>query len=383
MRYGWTDGAENNNTTKPSYLDMTNTLSTSETGDVDDDANNNELRSNEQGDLRHLQNQSSEAESAQPPITLPLSFSSPLCSNIREALLDFDEIVDSVRRNILEDRKKETPSRKNGLSINVTNTQVDGTFIDFSTFDADSTSPTKREYDRASSSILYDEVSVSTGAGKKALSALLSASKQPTGNQQPLDDFWNLQADPISTFEAESVAADVITANMSDDADELSVSIGSGKHALSALLSFSVYDNPSKAQHKKQNKKRKTTDSKRKSNISTHIDSDDSSFSDSATDAGRHALQSLLGLASESAKRPKHPSKKDKKDKKASDNPSSVPSRRITSSKKKLDSITKDKNSTTNKGEDCSLSDSSIGAGRHALGSLLGMAVGETSNSCP
>lgn len=384
LREIWIDGAENNDTTKPSYLDMTNKLSTSETGHVNDDADNDkELRADERGDLPHLQNQLLEAESSRPPIALPPSFSSPLCSNIREALLDFNEIVDSVRRNILEDRKKETSSRKDGPSVNVRNTEADGTCIDFSTFDADSTSPTKREYERAPSLVLYDEVSVSTGAGKKALSALLSASKQPTNNRQPLDDFWNLQADPTSTFEAESVAADIITANMSDDADELSVSIGPGKHALSALLSFSVYDDPSTAQHEKQNKKRKRTSSKRKTNISTHIDSDDSSFSDSVTDAGRHALQSLLGLASESAKRPKHSSKKDKKDKKASDKPSSVPSKRMTSSKKKLDSITKEKNSTMNIGEDCSLSVSSIEAGRHALGSLLGMAVGETSNSCP
>eukprot|EP00956_Cyclotella_meneghiniana_P027456 scaffold61517_cov67-Cyclotella_meneghiniana.AAC.2 len=271
---------------------------------------------------------------------------------------------------------------KTRQSINATKTETDEKSIDhLSTFDdaATTTSSAKRDYDQTST-ILYDEVSVSTGAGKKALSELLSTSKR-IDNEQPFDDYWNLQDDQIS-YEAESVAADV-TKTMPEEVDELSVSVGPGKHALSALLSFSVYDDPSMPQqHKKQNKKQKTTNSKRKrsTNISSNIVSDDSSFLDSVTDAGRHALQSLLGLASESEK-PIKQSSIGKKVKKTSNKSSSAPSKKSASYKKKQVSITNQKIVSTKKGEDSSISDSSTGAGKQALNSLLGMAMEETCNS--
>eukprot|EP00956_Cyclotella_meneghiniana_P013162 scaffold18839_cov61-Cyclotella_meneghiniana.AAC.8 len=380
IREIWIDGVEQSgNVSKPSYLDMINKPSTMETNEFQGVEEQSELHSPA---ALHPQNQLSELE-FQHPITLPPTFSNTLCSNIRETLLDFNDIVDSVRQSILKDRNNIT-SMKTSQSMNATKTETDGKSIDhLSTSDAaTTTSSTKRDYDQTST-ILYDGVSVSTGAGKKALSELLSTSKHNIENEQPLDDFWNLQDDQIS-YEAESVAADV-TKTMSDEVDELSVSVGPGKHALSALLSFSVYDDRSMPQqHKKQNKKQKTTtNSKQKppTNISSNIYSDDSSFSNSVTDAGRHALQSLLGLASESAKLPKQ-SSTGKKVKKTSNKSSSAPTKKSTSSKKKQVSTTKQKTVTTKKvGEDSSISDASTGAGRQALNSLLGMAMEETCNS--
>eukprot|EP00956_Cyclotella_meneghiniana_P035282 scaffold113323_cov33-Cyclotella_meneghiniana.AAC.1 len=110
---------------------------------------------------------------------------------------------------------------KTSQSINATKTETDGKSIDrLSTFDnaATTTSSAKRDYDQTST-ILYDEVSLSTGAGKKALSELLSTSKR-IDNERPFDDYWNLQDDQIS-YEAESVAANV-TKTMSEEVDELS-----------------------------------------------------------------------------------------------------------------------------------------------------------------
>jgi hypothetical protein len=222
------------------------------------------------------------------PVTLPSSISSSLRKSILGALSDFDSIVESVRLKILKERNKLIAKTTEQSNADV---EFDATSVDFSAVDAarrttiqsDVRNQSTYGVDRSSS--MYEENSVSMGGGRKALDALLSAST--TGKQQEkksliLDDYWNLQEEQL--FEVKTAAEDECS-RISDGVDEFSLSTGAGKNAISMLLALSEYGDAVQTEKRKRRSKRRSPSS------------DDSSLSDSSTEVGKLALNSLLSMA--------------------------------------------------------------------------------------
>ena len=222
------------------------------------------------------------------PVTVPSSLSSRLQTSIREALSGFSDIVDSVRQDILKERSDAVAKEQTDVVEADMDVEFDARSVDFSA--AGATSSVKpldilgqKTYE------LLDEVSVATGAGKKALSALLSAStknkRQDEITGSKLDEYWDLQEEQVST--REKTASD-IASYFSDGEEEFSVSTGAGKNALTTLLHLTEYG----SLHKKKKRRHSQQNNHKKSD-----EEDDSSMSDSSIEVGRHALQSLLSMA--------------------------------------------------------------------------------------
>lgn len=223
------------------------------------------------------------------PVTLPSSISSWFVNAMREALSDFDSIVESVRLNVLKERN-EAIAKTTEQRVNV---EFDATLVDFSALDAAHTAIQPNVHNQSSS--MCDEISVTTGAGRKALNALLSAStigKQQQKKSHVLDEFWNLQAEQL--LEAEHATGDD-NSLLSDEIDEFSVSTGAGKNAILKLLALSEYSDAVQPEERKKQTKRRLPSMKYSSN--DNVSSEDSSVSDSSTEVGKLALQSLLSMA--------------------------------------------------------------------------------------
>jgi hypothetical protein len=263
------------------------------------------------------------------PLIFSPSLSSSLCKNIREALTDFHEIVESVRQSILKENDDRIACERKSNASNDSLAQPDERVSCEQYQEFNGPSSIQDE----SASIVFDELSVATGAGKKALSALLSMSTH--GHQRlmaknpELDDFWNVQGQHM--VEEKSIAKN--DAHILDDAEEISISTGAGKNALSALLALSGFGDK---QQKKNPRKRS-----RSKDLNIHAEEsseeDESSVSDSSTQAGRNALHSLLSRATasdsvlERRPQPKRSTQKTKKQKPTSSAPRS--SKRTTQSK--------------------------------------------------
>lgn len=247
------------------------------------------------------------------PISLPISFSSDLAAVIREAFSDFDSMVESIRCDILKDRSK--TNELSGMS-GANNIDQDVKSVDFSSvavgsnrFGIQNKSTDVQNHSADEQTSVTDEVSVATGAGKKALAALLCASTRselPQKKQQQrrkknsgLNDFWNLDETQFLENEA---TAEIYTSCLSHGVDEFSVSTGTGRNVLSTLLALSqkdVLSQPKKKRKRRPRRASSTHGSTKKDPILCEESSDDgySSVSDSSTEVGKLALQSLLDAA--------------------------------------------------------------------------------------
>jgi hypothetical protein len=151
------------------------------------------------------------------PVVLPSSFSLNLCNNIRETLSDLNEMVDSIRRTILKRHEDKMPEQQIYKTDGALNDELDaavGSTMRLTTVGTHCDDHLSEE---------YDEVSISTGAGKKALAALLSVSVR-RNRKQPK----NIRQKKNASRRDDNVSA---------AHDEVSMCTGAGKKALSALLS--------------------------------------------------------------------------------------------------------------------------------------------------
>ncbi|KAL3782065.1 hypothetical protein HJC23_006293 [Cyclotella cryptica] len=237
-----------------------------------------------------------------PTTPLPLGFSpslsSSLCDNIREALSDFHEMVESVRQSILKECEDKIAKERKSEASNDSLAQPDESSAGAQDLEYNGSSSIQDE----NASIVFDEVSVATGAGKKALSALLSMSTRgeqllPTKNPE-LDDFWSVQEQ--QTVDDLSLAGN--DTSILDDTEEISICTGAGKNALSALLALSGFGD--RQQNKKPRKRSQKQERSMDKDLNFHAEEsseeEDSSLSDSSTEVGRNALQFLLSRATAS-----------------------------------------------------------------------------------
>ena len=228
LREIWTNevGTEHN----PSYAAKINDLCAPNAQDMTKLQNDNRTRMSDKHSIEEQQRldqsnlaTSNKDETVSLPIEFPASFSHQLSVNINSVLSDFSEVVESVRKSLLRD-KANTFAGENG---------------DFSALDIASS------LKRSVNNIPYDEVS-STGEGKKALAALLSMSERGNQkqNEDRSEGFLNLQ--DVQSICLAEVYVEENASSASDWADEFSVSTGAGKNALSALLSTAGYGNKKK-----------------------------------------------------------------------------------------------------------------------------------------
>jgi hypothetical protein len=360
LRELWSTG--DGSYSKPTYVDMVTASARSEKHVLSECTVRNdvnvELASREQDEIQ--EHQVSPNDTSSLPITIPPTLSSKLRTNIDDILSNFNEMVESVRQSILQERN-ETNAR---ASDNLHGTSVDLGATDQNVIDVG---------DQAST--MYDEVSVSTGAGKAALARLLDLGAVDMNmsstryNQRPkkkrsMDDFLNLDQDefmPNQSLERK------VSGNTSDGLDEFSVSTGAGKNALAALLSLSEYGDmhTNKKKRKRQQPKQqpRSTDIDDEIPVNDSSEAEDSSVSDSSIEAGRVALQSLLCMAAVNETPPVKQTKRSRANKVPSKNPGSAsapPSRKSTSKSSKRQDPNLD--------EDVSVA---TGGGKRALEALL------------